>query len=68
MLFYIIVVDNSCVTSKNENGICIILTECQSLSKLYYETVRTREIINYMLQSQAICGSRSLNRQPIVNF
>lgn len=55
-----------CYQPNNEIGRCQILGNCPSLDQLYRNNQQSREILGYLVQSQKNCGTRNVNRNPIV--
>lgn len=49
-----------------QQGVCQILPKCLTLLNLYQRYPNDRYVINTLVQSQRNCGSRSVNRNPIL--
>lgn len=62
-MFYI---GESCYTPNNYYGICVVLSQCPSLVNYYGLSPNHPTVINFLVMSQRNCGTRSIQRNPLV--
>lgn len=66
MYFFKYFIGERCNQPNNNPGACQALSKCQPLFEFYNANRGNSEAINTLVQSQKNCGSRSINREPIV--
>lgn len=55
-----------CNTPNNYDGTCASLQDCPSLMKYYGQSPDHPTVIKFLITSQKICGTRSINKEPLV--
>lgn len=55
-----------CSTPDQLTGTCLVLPDCPRLDTLYKNNQRNRDVVSFLVQSQRNCGTRNINRSPIV--
>lgn len=65
--FQLIFAGERCYTPDNQYGVCVVLPQCPSLVQWYGQYKSNPQVINYLVVSQRNCGTRSVNRNPLVS-